>query len=161
MTHQDPTALPPAADAAALLEQAHTQWQTGDWNSLAKLQRDNVQHYPDRAQLVLMAAAAWLQIGNDAEARPFIHLAQNWGASEKRMGQVLIAGVYNRLGRASALYNQLPRARQHFEKAAAHGTPWSTLDAAQQVAPLLPPRGSALKCWPIPSSSKKSNWTPS
>ena len=75
MTHQDPTALPTATDTASLLEQANTQWQTGDWHSLAKLQRDSLQHHPDRAQLALLAAAGRLQMGKDAEAKPFIRLA--------------------------------------------------------------------------------------
>lgn len=145
MPTQNTTALPTATDTASLLGQANTQWRTGDWHSLAKLQRDTLQHHPDRAQLALLAAAAWLQIGNDAEARPFIHLAQDWGASKKRMGQILIAGVHNSLGRASALNNQAPRARQHFEKAADHGTSWRTLGAAQQVAPLPPPPGQSIE----------------
>ena len=55
-----------------LLEKARTQWQFGDWESLASLDRDTLQHHPDRAKLVLLAAAGRLQVGQDAEARQYI-----------------------------------------------------------------------------------------
>ena len=80
MTHQDPTALPTATDTASLLAQASAQWQTGDWHSLAKLQRDTLQHHPDRAQLALLAAAVRLQTGASYEAREFLRLAQDWAS---------------------------------------------------------------------------------
>lgn len=117
MTHQDPTALPTATDTASLLAQASTQWQTGDWESLAKLQRDTLQHHPDRAHLALLAAAGRLQMGKDAEAKPFIRLAQEWGANKQHIGQILIAGVHNSLGRAAMLNVQQKRALLHFQKA--------------------------------------------
>lgn len=136
MTHQDPTALPTATDAASLLAQASTQWQTGDWHSLAKLQRDTLQHHPDRAHLALLAAAGRLQMGKDAEAKPFICLAQEWGASKHHIGQMLITGVHRSLGRAAELGNQKQRAQRHFESAAAIGTGWS-IDK-QVIAPPSP-----------------------
>jgi len=123
MTHQDPTALPTATDTASLLAQASTQWQIGDWHSLAKLQRDTLQHHPDRAQLAMLAAAGRLQMGKDAEAKPLIRLAQEWGASKQDIGQMLIAGVHRSLGRAAELGNQKQRALQHFENAILIGTP--------------------------------------
>ena len=60
-----------------LLERARTQWQFGDWQSLAQLSRDTLQHHPDRAKLALLAAAGRLQTGQDAEARQHIRLAQD------------------------------------------------------------------------------------
>ena len=117
MTHQDPTALPMATDAASLLEQANTQWQIGDWHSLTKLQRDTLEHHPDRrAQLALLAAAGWLQMGKDAEAKPFIRLAQEWGASKQHIGQMLIAGVHNSLGRAEASIGRENNSLKHFRE---------------------------------------------
>lgn len=108
----------------ALLERARTQWQFGDWDSLAQLNRDALQHHPARAELALLAAAGRLQIGkNHSEASRFIHLAQNWGASKKLISRILIAGVYNNLGRAAAIGNQQQRALQHFENAVAVGIP--------------------------------------
>jgi hypothetical protein len=106
-----------------LLERARTQWQFGDWNSLAQLDRDTLQHHPDRAHLALLAAAGQLQTGLDTEAKANIRLAQEWGVSKKLISQILIAGVHNSLGRAAAIGNQQHRALQHFENAIMIGTP--------------------------------------
>lgn len=112
----------------ALLERARTQWQFGDWDSLAQLNRDALQHHPARAELVLLAAAGRLQIGeNHSEAIRFIRLAQNWGASKKLISRILIAGVYNSLGRAAAIGNQPQRALQHFKNAIVVGMPDSDI----------------------------------
>ena len=108
-----------------LLERARTQWQFGDWQSLANLDRDTLQHHPERAKLILLAAAGRLQIGKGSEARQYIRLAQDWGCSKKHISQILIAGVHNSIGRAAALGNQRLRALQHFENAITIGTPGS------------------------------------
>lgn len=115
MTIQQIT-LSPSTDVARLLERAETQWQTGDWKSLARLDRTTLQHHPDRAQLALLAAAGRLQTARSDEARQFLHLAQDWGASTKQISQVLIAGVHNSLGRAAAVCQQRNRAQLHFEQ---------------------------------------------
>lgn len=109
-----------------LLERARTQWQFGDWQSLAQINLDTLEYYPERAKLALLAAAGRLQTGgNDSEARQFIRLAQSWGASKKLINQILIAGVHNSLGRAAAISNQRQRASQHFENAITVGMPGS------------------------------------
>lgn len=152
MTYQDPIALPTATDAASLLVQANTQWQIGDWHSLAKLQRESLQHHPDRAHLALLAAAGRLQMGKDAEAKPFIRLAQEWSASKQHIGQMLIAGVHRSLGRAAELGNQKQRVQRHFESAkAVMGQPISNVTTALKAtegvhqpsaapAPIKPPQ---------------------
>jgi 2-polyprenyl-3-methyl-5-hydroxy-6-metoxy-1,4-benzoquinol methylase len=108
-----------------LLERARTQWQFGDWESLAKINRDTLQHHPDRAKLALLAAAGKLQTDNNNDAKQFIRLAQDWGINKKLISQILTAGVHNSLGRAAALGNQQQRALQHFESAITIGTPGS------------------------------------
>jgi hypothetical protein len=108
-----------------LLERARTQWQFGDWENLAKLTLDILQHHPDRAKLALLAAAGRLQTGNDTEARQYIRLAQDWGVSKKIISQIIIAGVHNSIGRAAAISNQQHRAMQHFENAISVGSPGS------------------------------------
>lgn len=100
-----------------LLEKVRTQWQFGDWGSLAKLDRDVLQHHPDRARLAILAAAGHHQIGNIPQARQFVRLAQEWGCTKKIISQVLIAGVHNSLGRAAALAGEQSRALDHFESA--------------------------------------------
>lgn len=106
-----------------LLDRARTQWQFGDWNSLATIDRDTLQHHPDRAKLALLAGAGRLQTGFADEARQFLNLAKDWGISKKLLSQVLIAGVHSSLGRAAALSTRPDRAQLHFEKAIQIGTP--------------------------------------
>jgi hypothetical protein len=105
-----------------LLERSRTQWQFGDWASLAKLDRDTLQHHPDRAKLALLTAAGHQGLGNAAEARQHTRLAIDWGCSKKLVTQILISGVHNTLGRASAIGNQSYRATKHFESAIAIGS---------------------------------------
>lgn len=106
-----------------LLERSRTQWQFGDWGTLAKLERDVLQHHPDRAKLALLAAAGHQQLGNVTATRKFVCLAQDWGCSKKLISQILIAGVHNTLGRAAAMEGNQNSARSHFEKAIATASP--------------------------------------
>ncbi|MGZ4954014.1 MAG: glycosyltransferase [Methylobacter sp.] len=108
-----------------LLEQARTQWQFGDWDSLIKLERHTLQHHPDRSKLALLSAAGHMQQGDMQIARQFIRLAQDWGCSKKLISQILVSGVHNSLGRAAIVAGQRARALQHFESAIAIGTPGS------------------------------------
>jgi FkbM family methyltransferase len=106
-----------------LLERARTQWQFGDWESLIKIERETLQHHPDRAKLALLAAAGHLQQGDNNTARQFTRLAQEWGCSKKLLSQILIAGVHNSLGRAAAVTQQPQLAIKHFESSIATGMP--------------------------------------
>lgn len=108
-----------------LLERARTQWQFGDWQSLARLGRTALQHHPDRAKLALLAAAGRLQIGSVAEAAEFISLAREWGADRRLVVQFLVAGAYNSLGRAAVIAGDVPVALRRFESAINVGAPES------------------------------------
>ena len=108
-----------------LLERSRTQWQFGDWTSLAKLQKETLQHHPDRAKLALLAAAGHQQLANLQAARRLVRLAQDWGVSRKLISQILCAGVHNTLGRAAAIGCYEQRALHHFESAIVIGTPGS------------------------------------
>lgn len=125
-----------------LLERSRTQWQFGDWENLAQLSRDTLQHHPDRAKLALLAAAGLLQKGENSAARQFVRLAQDWGCNKKLISQILVAGVYNSLGRVAAVGGQEQRALGHFESAVATGMPGgdvkliSTARASHQVQQL-------------------------
>ena len=110
-----------------LLERARTQWQFGDWQSLAGMERDDLQHHPQRAKLALLVAAAHLQLNDSAAARQLIRLAEDWGCSKRLISQILVGGVYNSLGRASAIASQERRALKHFESAISIGTPEAEL----------------------------------
>ncbi|MEX0740637.1 MAG: hypothetical protein WD071_14960 [Pseudohongiella sp.] len=106
-----------------LLERARTQWQFGDWESLAALERDQLQYHPDRGKLALLAAAGWAQIGDTSKTRALVRLAQDWGVNNNVISRILIAGVHNSLGRAAILGKQQERALKHFETTITIGTP--------------------------------------
>ena len=116
-----------------LIDRARTQWQFGDWGSLVKIDQESLQNHPDRAKLGLMVAAAHLQIGELDDARRLIALAQEWGCHRRLISQVLIAGVHNSLGRASALNGQFDRANLHFEGAVRVVTPSSDIRLLSQA----------------------------
>jgi hypothetical protein len=100
-----------------LLERARIQWQVGDWESLSQLDRNTLQYHPDRAKLALLAAAGRLQVGYAYAAQHYIRLAINWGCSEKLVKQILVAGVYNTLGRATTVLGKEQKALQHYAQA--------------------------------------------
>ena len=106
-----------------LLERSRTQWQFGDWVSLAQLEKETIQHHPDRAKLALLAAAGHMQLGSMEVSKQFIRLAESWGCSRKMIAQILVAGVHNSLGRAAAVAGMSERSHKHFENAIRAGMP--------------------------------------
>lgn len=108
-----------------LLERSRTQWQFGDWESLASLERNKLLHHPDRARLAIFAAAGRLQLGQTDDASAFVRSAIEWGASKRLVSQMLISGVHNNLARALTVGGESAHALQHFEAAIAVGAPSS------------------------------------
>lgn len=98
-----------------LLDRTCTQWQIGDWSSLASIEHASLQHHPERAKLALLAAVGHLQLGQNMEGRQFVRLAQDWGIDKRVCAQILVGGVHNSLARAAAIGNQQHHALQHFE----------------------------------------------
>jgi hypothetical protein len=117
----------------SMLERARTQWQFGDWASLAAIGRETLQHHPDRAKLALLAAAGHQQLGDQAATRQFTRLAQDWGCGKKLIAQVLLAGAHNTLAKAAAAAGQVQRALKHFQGSIATGTPNTDLALATQA----------------------------
>ena len=101
-----------------LLDNARTQWQFGDWDSLIKLQRDNLEAHPERAKLALLAAAGHSQVGDMNTARDFVQLARDWGCDKQLISRVLVAGVYSTLGRATLVLGERQRALEHYKTSA-------------------------------------------
>lgn len=116
-----------------LLERARTQWQFGDWESLAKLNQDTLQHHPDRAKLALMAAAGNLQINRASTAKQLLGLARDWGCSDKMISQILIGCVHNSLGRAMLASGRQAQALGHFTKAVALASPGNDVRLISQA----------------------------
>lgn len=100
-----------------LFKRACTQWEIGDWIGLASLDRDTLQHHPDRAKLALLAATGKMHSNDSENAKHLIRLAEEWGCSKDTIAQVLVAGVHNSLGRATSAIGQPDRAMKHFSSA--------------------------------------------
>jgi hypothetical protein len=108
-----------------LLERTRTQWQFGDWQNLAKIQADSLEHHPDRATLALFSAAGNLQMGNMAQARQLVFQAVEWGCEKNIISRILIGGVYNSLGCAAASCDHLNTSYQYFIESITTGMPGS------------------------------------
>src|SRR5690606_16414719 len=104
-----------------LLERCRIMWQSGDWEGVKALNRETLQHHPDRAKLALMAAAAHQQTGTSEESRSWPPLAREWRRRQRVIRQFMIAGVFNTLARASFAAGQTERARLHFEESMRSG----------------------------------------
>lgn len=94
------------------LELARTQWQFGDWDSLAQLDLNSLRTHPDRAKLALLGGVGLLQSGKIESGKKAINLALNWGGDRKLVRRALLAGASNSLGRAAALAGDLGRAKR-------------------------------------------------
>jgi tetratricopeptide (TPR) repeat protein len=112
-------------DDDTVLERARTQWQFGDWESLAALDPVTFEHHPERAKLVLLSAAGHLQCERYQKAREYLQLAIKWGCGKKLIARVMVSSVHNSLGRAAAIDQRHEKAITHFEHALRAGSPGS------------------------------------
>ena len=87
---------------AGLWERARTQWQLGDWDSLAVSDPEALQADPRRAELAALAACAHLQKGNKSEARQMLAAASRWHCPSAFLIRTLAAGIENILARYHA-----------------------------------------------------------
>ena len=108
-----------------LLDSCITQWKFGDWQSLIKITKEQLEHHPEREKLALLVAAGHFQIGALTVAKEFTQTALVWGCSQQLVSQILIAGVHNSLGRAAVSSKEPERAMLHFKEAITVGAPKS------------------------------------
>lgn len=108
--------MPPAVDNDDFFAQARDLWLNGDWEGLTSLNFDALCAHPDRCRLALLVASGHLQQHAQNKARQFVKLAQDWGCDGKLVGQVLVAGAYNTMGRAAIASGQEELAIQNFEE---------------------------------------------
>ena len=105
------------AHDSKLLDNAHTQWQFGDWDSLIKLPRESLEAHPERAKLALLVAAGHQQLGDMKATGDFVQLAQDWGCDKQQISRVLVAGVYNTLGNAALIQSNIEASKKYFRAA--------------------------------------------
>ena len=106
-----------------LLDCCITQWKFGDWQSLIRLTKEQLEHHPEREKIAILVAAGHFQIGALIVAKEFTQTALAWGCSQRLISQILIAGVHNSLGRAALLSQEPERALSHFKEAITLGVP--------------------------------------
>jgi hypothetical protein len=105
------------AHDSKILDNAHTQWQFGDWDSLIKLPRESLEAHPERAKLALLVAAGHQQLGDMKATGDFVQLAQDWGCDKQQISRVLVAGVYNTLGNAALIQSNIEASKKYFRAA--------------------------------------------
>lgn len=106
-----------------LLERARTQWQFGDWESLALLDQENLQRHPDRAKLALMAASGHQGLGDIGSARRLIRAAQDWGIHPKLVNRMVLAGAYDTLAKAAHAAGKTERVAKSVRSSISLGAP--------------------------------------
>jgi len=116
-----------------IMPSAMLQWQVGDWKKLTLIGLDDLAEEPNREKLALMVATSWFQLGDSSKAKQALDWALASGASSELVRQFMIAGVYNTLGRARAIVNDLEKAREHFKSAIKLGVPETDQQLAAQV----------------------------
>ena len=116
-----------------LLEKARSQWQFGDWASLAQLNRESLRSHPDKAQLALFAAAGHLQMGANEVAKALLALAMESGCSKHLILKILVGGCYNSLGCSYLAARDFDKAMRCFEESIAVGLPQVDVKLAAQA----------------------------
>lgn len=98
-----------------LLELAREQWARGEWRKLASTADQGSDEHPQRGELMVVRAAALLQLGDLATGRHDAARAAASGLERTFMARVLLASVRNCLGRAAAAIQRDTAAVAHFE----------------------------------------------
>jgi hypothetical protein len=117
------SSLRPTPHDDAMLDRAHIQWQIGDWEGLGGIALEHIQDHPDRDILAMFAAAGLEQLGRPKEAGTLTRQALDWGCSPRLVGQILISGIHNSIGRAEAANGREREATSQFAAAIDAGAP--------------------------------------
>jgi FkbM family methyltransferase len=99
-----------------LIDRVRTQWQFGDWETLVKLSREDIDYHPEKAKIALLVASGHQHLGNIKYAEKFSRLSYDWGLDKKIISKVLISGVINSIARAKMLSGKKEQARLNFEE---------------------------------------------
>ncbi len=84
-----------------LLDRTRMQWLMGDWESLSKLDLEQIKHHPDRAKLALLSSAGLMQGGQAECAKQHLAQAYRWGVPKKLVFSILYSGVRKSLHQAT------------------------------------------------------------
>ncbi|MGS2744310.1 tetratricopeptide repeat protein [Halomonas sp. LS-001] len=102
------------------VKEAQNNWGAGNWQALVKLDNATLPDQPSRIMLGIFAACGYQQLGNGQEERRCVEMVQQWGASSDQIKKFLLSGVYNRLGRATALLEEYESSFHNFKRSLVH-----------------------------------------
>lgn len=102
--------------ATELLRTAIERWQSGDWAALCNLHVRATESHPERGTLLLLVAAAQLQLGRTEDARLLLDQAREARVTDELIGRVLVSGAHNSLARAAALSGDRAKAIEHIKQ---------------------------------------------
>jgi hypothetical protein len=100
-----------------LLDRARIQWLMGDWEGLAKIDLEQIEHHPESAKLAALSAVGHSQIGQFSKANSYILIAYEWGGSKEIISKLMLSGAFISLGRAAEIGKQRHRAWHNFKNA--------------------------------------------
>ncbi len=86
-----------------LLIEAKSFWFFGDWQALINIPEDKIESHAERANIILLVASGYQQLGDFLQAERYCRTALEWGCDNKSVAKVCIAGAYNIIGRIAAL----------------------------------------------------------
>jgi hypothetical protein len=94
------------------------QWQFGDWKSLSNIEVSEFTNHPNRAEVALLSACAWIQLGNLNHGKTLLIMAREWGCNKKLMITLLVAGAYEKIAEYSQLRGRESKASEYWKKSA-------------------------------------------
>lgn len=102
---------------AADLSRVKSDWLQGNWNALAEIDLKGLQKHPDLAIFAAFKAVGFFHLGVSHEAERYIKLTQALGGASSLMASLLVAGVYNTMGRIEALRQNEDKRKANFQQA--------------------------------------------
>lgn len=109
----------------------HLQWQVGDWHKLCQYSKEDLQQQNTNADMALMSAVAWLQLGDTEQAKQCIMWSQEWGASKALLAKYLLSSLDNTLGLANLTLDlNSEKAIQHLQDTLELGCDDTDIDIA-------------------------------
>ncbi|MDO6691936.1 hypothetical protein Q4574_01510 [Aliiglaciecola sp. 3_MG-2023] len=92
-------------------------WYFGEWDKLAAIDIEQLHSHPDIDKLAALKAAGFQQLGDIANCRKYMQIAQSLGCDNVFISRLLISGVHNSLGKIAALKNKKNMVVYHFSHA--------------------------------------------
>ena len=105
-----------AQDESGIAHQARSLWHSGQWHALISLIEGQSSEDAGHTN-ALLAAGAYLQLGNLTKGGEYVQRAVESGASPADTASVLLSCMHTCLGRISALSDDLDKARLHLSQA--------------------------------------------